>query len=66
MQSRARGVLELSQAGLLARGLGEERWLAPVTENVARGKVQADDLLAAYQGDWGGDLTKVYAATSLL
>jgi len=66
MQDLAREVLNLSQAGLLARGLGEERWLAPVIENVTRGKVQADDLLAAYQGDWGGDLTKIYAATSLL
>ncbi|MEO8531773.1 MAG: glutamate-cysteine ligase family protein, partial [Deltaproteobacteria bacterium] len=66
MQSLAGEVLKLSQAGLAARGLDEERWLAPVAENVARGMVQADDLLAADVGEWDGDLTKVYAATSLL
>jgi glutamate--cysteine ligase len=55
----------LSQAGLAARGLGEEVHLAPLTDSLASGQVQADRLLAAYEGAWGGSLEAVYEATSL-
>ncbi len=60
----ARAAVALSHAGLAARGLSEEALLAPLVENLASESVQADRLLAAYQGDWGGDLNRVYAATS--
>ncbi len=53
--------VSLSAAGLAARGLGEERFLAPVQESVRSGEVQADRLLAA----WGNDPTGIAAATSL-
>ncbi len=60
----ARATVALSHAGLAARGLGEEALLAPLVENLASESVQADRLLAAYHGDWDGDLNRVYAATS--
>jgi glutamate--cysteine ligase len=49
----------------VARGLGEEVHLVPLVESIATGKVQADRLLAAYEGVWGGSLNPVYEATSL-
>lgn len=58
-------VLDLSRAGLVARGLGEEVHLAPLQAIVASGRTRADDLLAAYAGDWGGDIGRVYEACRL-
>ncbi|MDP3263536.1 MAG: glutamate--cysteine ligase [Tabrizicola sp.] len=60
----ARASVALSQAGLAARGLGEERHLAPLVEHVATGEVQADRWLQLYHGAWGGDLTPIYEASS--
>jgi glutamate--cysteine ligase len=57
----ARAAVSLSQAGLVARGLGEEVHLAPLAESLATGDVQADRLLAQY----GADLSGIYDATSL-
>ena len=61
----ARAAVALSQAGLAARGLGEEMFLAPLVGSVAVGEVQADRWLGLYRGAWGGDLTPIYAASSL-
>ncbi|MCJ8138809.1 glutamate--cysteine ligase [Falsirhodobacter halotolerans] len=61
----AREALRLSIGGLAARGLGEEAFLAPLEDSIATGRVPADDLIAAYRGEWDGDLTRVYAATVL-
>jgi glutamate--cysteine ligase len=61
----ARAAVALSQAGLAGRGLGEERYLAPLVEAVETGMTQADRWLALYRGDWGGDLTPIYQAASL-
>ena len=60
----AREILAISQAGLAARGFGEGVHLDVLAEELARGRNQADDLLALYRGEWGGDLSRVYAATS--
>ena len=57
----ARAAVSLSQAGLAARGLGEEAHLAPLVESLATGDVQADRLLARYETDLSG----IYAGTSL-
>ncbi len=57
----ARAAVSLSQAGLAARGLGEEVHLAPLVESIATGDVQADRLLARYASDLPG----LYAGTSL-
>lgn len=61
----ALAAVALSHAGLAARGYGEEALLAPLVQNLNTGATQADRLLAAYHGAWAGDLTKVYAATTL-
>jgi len=61
----AQAAVGLSQAGLSARGLGEEVFLAPLHENVAAGAVQADHWLALYRGEWAGRLEPIYAAASL-
>lgn len=61
----ARASVALSQAGLAGRGLGEERYLAPLVEAVETGVTQADKWLSLYHGDWGGDLTPIYQAASL-
>jgi glutamate--cysteine ligase len=59
-------VLELARAGLAARGQGEERYLDVLDDHLARGAVQADDLLARFNGAWGGDLTRGNAETRLV
>ena len=65
LQELAGQVLEISAAGLAARGMGEEVLLDPFRESVASGKVSADRLLDAFHGDWQGDLSNVYEATRL-
>ena len=61
----ARAAVALSQAGLAGRGLGEERYLAPLVEAVETGVTQADKWLSLYRGEWAGDLSKIYQAASL-
>jgi glutamate--cysteine ligase len=61
----ARAAVSLSQAGLAARGLGEEVHLAPLVESLQTGETQADRLLAIYQGAWGQSLDPIYEAVSL-
>ena len=55
----------LPQAGLAARGLGEEAHLAPLMESLASGKTQADRYLAAWEGEWQGSLAPLYRAAAL-
>ena len=50
-----------AQAGLRARGHGEEIELAPLVESVATGRVQADHWLERFHGEWQGDLNRIYA-----
>lgn len=61
----ARAAVALSQAGLAGRGLGEERYLAPLVQAVETGETQADRWLSLYRGEWGGDLSNIYQAASL-
>lgn len=61
----ARAATGLSHAGLAARGLGEERHLAPLMQSLATGKTQADRWLDLYNGAWGGSLSHIYDASSL-
>jgi len=61
----AQAAVGLSHAGLAARGMGEERHLAPLVTSLKAGKVQADRWLDLYHGEWGGDLAAIYAAASL-
>ena len=72
MHDLAREVLAISEAGLKARaqaGAGglvpdETHFLNALKESVESGKVPADELLEHYEGDWGGDLSKIYGAYS--
>lgn len=61
----ARAAVGLSHAGLAARGLDEERLLAPLVTSLATEKTQADRWLDLYKGDWGGKLAPIYAASTL-
>ena len=61
----ARAAVDLSHAGLIARGLGEDVQLAPLIESLKTGRVQADEWLALYEGGWGKSLKPLYAAASL-
>ncbi len=67
----AREAVRLSTAGLQARrrldaaGRDESRYLAPLAASVASGRAVADDLLDLWQGEWGGDLDRIYPACSV-
>ena len=72
MLDLAREVVTLAEAGLKARarpGAGgmvpdETHFLSALKDSLDTGQTPADELLAHYRGDWGGDLTKIYAAYS--
>ena len=59
-------VLDISAAGLNARarfnasGDNESGFLDPLREIVRTGKVPAQVLLDRFNGDWGGDISRVY------
>jgi glutamate--cysteine ligase len=42
----------------------ETHFLNALKDSIESGRVPADELLAHYHGDWGGDLSKIYAAYS--
>ncbi|PNU04706.1 glutamate--cysteine ligase [Novosphingobium guangzhouense] len=60
-------VVEIARSGLAARGRlnsageNETGYLEPLAEIVKSGKVPAQRLLDLYNGEWGGDLSRVYA-----
>ena len=72
MHDLAREVVAISQAGLKSRacpGAGgmvpdETHFLNALHESLESGQVPADELLAKYHGDWGGDLSKIYGEYS--
>jgi glutamate--cysteine ligase len=43
----------------------ERPFLAPLWDSVGSGEVQADRLLAAWEGAWGGDVARVFEACRL-
>ena len=61
----ARAAVGLSHAGLAARGLDEQRFLAPLVANLASETTQADRWLAQFNSAWGKSLTPIYEAASL-
>jgi glutamate--cysteine ligase len=69
MQELARETLAIAEAGLQARarpGAGgllpdETHFLAALKDSVESGRSPADELLEHYHGDWGGDLSRIYA-----
>ncbi|MEM8826318.1 MAG: glutamate--cysteine ligase [Pseudomonadota bacterium] len=65
-----REALKIAEAGLVARGRlnaagdNEAGFLAPLFEIIDSGLTPAERLLAAYHGEWNGDVTRVYAEES--
>ncbi|MDU8946074.1 glutamate--cysteine ligase [Ovoidimarina sediminis] len=68
----AREAVAIAEAGLKARarpGAGglipdESHFLNALQESIASGQVPADELIAHYNGDWDGDVTRVFAEYS--
>ena len=68
MHDLAREVLAISEAGLKERNLAgagglvpdETHFLNALQESIDSGMVPADELLAKYHGEWGGDLSRIY------
>ncbi len=72
MHELAREVVAISESGLKARGRkgaggmvpDETHFLNALKESVESGKVPADELLEHYNGDWNGDLGRIYSEYS--
>ncbi|WP_420862233.1 glutamate--cysteine ligase [Algirhabdus cladophorae] len=72
MHDLAREAVAIAEAGLAARarpGAGglvpdETHFLNALKDSLDSGQTPADELLAKYHGDWGGDLKRVYAEYS--
>jgi glutamate--cysteine ligase len=67
----AREVLALAEGGLLRRaqfndrGQDETRMLSPLMEIAETGRTEADRLIAAYEGVWGGDIDQIFETEAL-
>jgi glutamate--cysteine ligase len=72
MLDLARDVIDIADAGLRARnrpGSGglvpdETHFLNALRDSIETGQTPADELLAHYNGDWNGDLSRIYAEYS--
>ena len=70
LQDLAKEVLKIADTGLAARarlngaGDSEPGFLGPLHEIAASGLTNADRMLEAYHGRWGGDVSAVYAEDS--
>ncbi|MDR7155083.1 glutamate--cysteine ligase [Sphingobium xenophagum] len=66
----ARPALDIARSGLAARGRlnaagdNETGYLSALEDVVSSGKTHAERLLDRYHGEWGGDVSKVYAEES--
>ena len=68
MHDLAREALKISEAGLVARarpGAGglvpdETHFLNALKESVETGKTLADEFIDHYNGDWNGDISRIY------
>ncbi len=72
MHDLAREVLAISEAGLAARAMpgagglvpDETHFLNALKDSVETGQVPADELMEKYEGEWDGDLSRIYAEYS--
>ncbi len=68
MLDLARNVVDIAEGGLKARGKegagglvpDETHFLNALKESIESGKTPADELLDRYNGEWGGDLSRIY------
>ncbi|UFN47382.1 glutamate--cysteine ligase [Roseomonas sp. OT10] len=65
LRAVAADALAIARDGLRARGLGEERFLAPAEEVAATGITQAQHWLNRYEGAWNGDLSRIFAEAAV-
>jgi glutamate--cysteine ligase len=56
----ARSAVEIAKDGLRSRGHSEEKYLAPLAETLALDKTPAERWLDKYDGEWNGDLTRIF------
>ena len=56
----AKQVLAISKGGLERRGLKEESFLNDLHEIVETGNTSADLMLAKFNGEWDGNIDRVY------
>jgi glutamate--cysteine ligase len=63
--SLAREMVAIAKRGLVARGLGEESYLAPLEEIAATGRSLADHWLERCAKAWGGDVSRIFAEGAL-
>jgi glutamate--cysteine ligase len=64
----AREAVAIAEAGLKARAMpgaggmipDETHFLNALKESVETGRTPADELIARFEGDWGGDVTRVF------
>ncbi|TQF77611.1 glutamate--cysteine ligase [Elioraea sp. Yellowstone] len=61
----ARAMVGIARRGLVARGLGEEVYLAPLEEIAATGRSLADHWLDRAATAWGGDISRIFAEGAL-
>jgi glutamate--cysteine ligase len=67
MLDLASRVLSISNAGLKSRshigkgGYDETHFLSALKESIDTEKIPADELLDKFNGDWNGDLTRIYS-----
>ena len=64
LQDLAKDVLAIAHQGLKSRGYSEEAFLDVLDHEVQTGKTAADELLERYNGDWKGDISKVFTASA--
>jgi glutamate--cysteine ligase len=72
MADLARELVAIAEAGLKARGKtgaggmvpDETHFLNALRETLETGMTPADELLARYKGEWGGDLSRIYGEYS--
>jgi glutamate--cysteine ligase len=72
MMDLARETLAISENGLVARareGAGglvsdETHFLNALKDSVESGQAPADELIAKFEGDWNGDVTRVFGEYS--
>ena len=72
MHDIAREVVAIAETGLKNRAMpgagglvpDETHFLNALKESIETGKTPADELLDDYNGDWAGDLSKIYSAYS--
>lgn len=69
MHDLAREVLAISESGLAARAMpgagglvpDETHFLNALKDSVETGQVPADELMEKFEGEWDGDLSRIYA-----